>query len=126
MEKVNIAGKLSQFSDYFNPRIAGELNGQQVKLVKFKGEFVWHHHENEDELFYVIRGSFDMHLRPDNNPDSEEVITLYPGEFIIIPRGKEHKPVALEEVEIMLFEPASTLNTGNQINEKTRRELKRI
>lgn len=126
MEKVNIADKLSQFSDYFNPRIAGELNGQQVKLVKFKGEFVWHHHEHEDELFYVIRGSFDMHLRSDNNPVSEEVITIFPGEFIIIPRGKEHKPVAKEEVEIMLFEPASTLNTGNQINEMTKKELKRI
>lgn len=126
MEKVNVAQKLSQFSDYFNPRIAGELNGQQVKLVKFKGEFVWHHHENEDELFFVVRGSFNMHLRPENEPDSEEVITLNPGEFIIIPRGKEHKPVAPDEVEIMLFEPASTLNTGNQVNEKTRRELKKI
>ena len=126
MEKINIADKLSQFSDYFNPRIVGELNGQQVKLVKFKGEFVWHHHEHEDELFYVIRGSFDMHLRSDNNPVSEEVITIFPGEFIIIPRGKEHKPVAKEEVEIMLFEPASTLNTGNQINEMTKKELKRI
>ncbi len=126
MEKINIADKLSQFSDYFNPRIAGELNGQQVKLVKFKGEFVWHHHEYEDDLFYVIRGSFDMHLRSDNNPVSEEVITIFPGEFIIIPRGKEHKPVAKEEVEIMLFEPASTLNTGNQINEMTKKELKRI
>jgi mannose-6-phosphate isomerase-like protein (cupin superfamily) len=72
MEKINIADKLSQFSDYFNPRIAGELNGQQVKLVKFKGEFVWHHHEHEDELFYVIRGSFDMHLRSDNNPVSKK------------------------------------------------------
>ncbi|MBK6826962.1 MAG: cupin domain-containing protein [Chitinophagaceae bacterium] len=126
MEKVNLAQKLSQFSDYFNPRIAGELNGQQVKLVKFKGEFVWHHHENEDELFFVVRGSFNMHMRPDDNPDSEKIITLYPGEFIIIPRGMEHKPVAPDEVEIMLFEPASTLNTGNQLNEKTRRELKKI
>ena len=126
MEKVNIAGKLSLFSDYFNPRIVGELNGQQVKLVKFKGEFVWHHHEHEDELFYVIRGSFDMHLRPDNHPDMEEVITLNPGEFIIIHSGKEHTQVAQDKVEIMLFEPASTLNTGNQVNEKTRRELKRI
>ncbi len=126
MEKIIIADKLSQFSVYFDPRIAGELNGQQVKLVKVKGEFVWHHHEHEDELFYVIRGSFDMHLRSDNNPVSEEVITIFPGEFIIIPRGKEHKPVAKEEVEIMLFEPASTLNTGNQINEMTKKELKRI
>ena len=126
MEKVNIAEKLSLFSDYFNPRIAGELNGQQVKLVKFKGEFVWHHHENEDELFYVIRGSFDMHLRPEHQPEGEEVIRLFPGEFIISPRGREHKPVAAEEVEIMLFEPASTLNTGNQVNELTRTALKKI
>ncbi len=116
MEKVNLAEKLSKFSDYFNPRIAGELNGQQVKLVKFKGEFIWHQHENEDELFYVVKGSFDMHLR-------EKVITVNQGEFIILPRGVEHKPVAREEVEIMLFEPASTLNTGNVVDERTRSEL---
>jgi len=133
MEKVNLAEKLSQFRDYFNPRIAGELNGQQVKLVKFKGEFVWHHHENEDELFYVIKGSFDMHLRSgepplknSSGPKEDTVITVQEGEFIIIPRGVEHKPVAAEEVEIMLFEPASTLNTGNVINEKTKKELKHI
>lgn len=116
MEKVNLAEKLSKFCDYFNPRIAGELNGQQVKLVKFKGEFIWHQHENEDELFYVVKGSFDMHLR-------EKVITVNQGEFIILPRGVEHKPVAREEVEIMLFEPASTLNTGNVVDERTRSEL---
>jgi mannose-6-phosphate isomerase-like protein (cupin superfamily) len=119
MEKVNLAEKLSSFSDYFNPRIAGELNGQHVKLVKFQGEFVWHHHEQEDELFYVIKGSFDMHLR-------DRIITVNAGEFIIMPRGVEHKPVAAEEVEIMLFEPASTLNTGNIINEKTVTDLKKI
>ncbi len=116
MEKVNLAEKLSQFNDYFNPRIAGELNGQQVKLVKFKGEFVWHHHDHEDELFYVVKGSFDMHLR-------EKIITVSQGEFIIMPRGMEHKPVASEEVEIMLFEPASTLNTGNVVDGRTRPEL---
>lgn len=119
MKKVNIAEKLSLFSDHFNPRIAGELNGQQVKLVKFKGEFVWHHHDSEDELFYVVKGSFDMHLQ-------DQVITVNPGEFLIIPRGVEHKPVAKEEVEIMLFEPAGTLNTGNVTDEKTRTELKHI
>lgn len=97
---------MSLFSDYFNPRIAGELNGQQVKLVKFQGEFVWHHHEHEDELFYVVKGSFDMHLR-------DKIITVNAGEFLIMPRGVEHKPVAAEEVEIMLFEPAATVNTGN-------------
>jgi mannose-6-phosphate isomerase-like protein (cupin superfamily) len=119
MEKINLADKLSQFTDYFNPRIAGELNGQQVKLVKFKGEFVWHHHDNEDELFYVVKGSFDMHMR-------DKIVTVNAGEFIIMLRGVEHKPVANEEVEIMLFEPATTLNTGNVKNELTREELKRI
>ncbi len=119
MEKVNLAQKLAQFSDYFSPRIAGELNGQQVKLVKFKGEFVWHHHDHEDELFYVVKGSFDMHMR-------DKIVTINEGEFIIVPRGVEHKPVANEEVEIMLFEPASTLNTGNIINEKTVVDLKKI
>jgi mannose-6-phosphate isomerase-like protein (cupin superfamily) len=119
MEKINLAEKLSTFSDYFNPRIAGELNGQQVKLVKFQGEFVWHHHDNEDELFYVIKGSFDMHLR-------NKVITVNTGEFLIMPRGVEHKPVAKDEVEIMLFEPAATLNTGNIVNEKTVTNLQRL
>ena len=119
MEKINLAEKLSQFSDYFNPRIAGELNGQQVRLVKFQGEFVWHHHDHEDELFYVVKGSFDMHLR-------DKIITINAGEFLIMPRGVEHKPVAGEEVEIMLFEPATTLNTGNVINKKTVTELKHI
>src|SRR5258706_16098340 len=119
MEKINLAEKFSAFHDYFNPRIAGELNGQQVKLVKFQGEFVWHHHDNEDELFYVIKGSFDMHLR-------DKTITVKAGEFLIVPRGTEHKPVAKEEVEIMLFEPATTLNTGNVENELTKKELKHI
>ena len=119
MEKINLAEKFSTFSDYFNPRIAGELNGQQVKLVKFQGEFIWHHHDNEDELFYVIKGSFDMHLRG-------KTITVKAGEFLIVPRGTEHRPVAKEEVEIMLFEPATTLNTGNVENELTKKELKHI
>lgn len=119
MEKVNLAEKLATFNDYFNPRIAGELNGQQVKLVKFKGEFVWHHHDNEDELFYVVKGSFDMHMR-------DKIITVHAGEFLIMPRGVEHKPVATEEVEILLFEPASTLNTGNVKNELTVNDLQRL
>ena len=119
MEKINLAEKLATFNDYFNPRIAGELNGQQVKLVKFKGEFVWHHHDHEDELFYVVKGSFDMHMR-------DKVITVHAGEFLIMPRGVEHKPVATEEVEILLFEPASTLNTGNVKNELTVNELQRL
>lgn len=116
MEKVNLAQKLSVFNDHFHPRIVGELNGQHVKLVKFKGEFVWHHHDNEDELFYVVKGSFAMHLR-------DKIITINAGEFLIIPRGTEHKPVAKEEVEVMLFEPATTLNTGNVENDLTRKEL---
>ncbi len=119
MEKINLAEKLSSFSDYFNPRIAGELNGQQVKLVKFKGEFIWHHHEHEDELFYVVTGSFEMHLR-------DKIITVNAGEFLIMPHGVEHKPVAKDEVEIMLIEPATTLNTGNVENEMTVKELKQI
>lgn len=119
MEKVNLAEKLATFTDYFNPRVAGELNGQQVKLVKFKGSFVWHHHETEDELFYVVKGRFDMHLR-------DKVITVEAGEFLVVPHGVEHMPVAEEEVEILLFEPASTLNTGNVENDLTVRELKRI
>jgi len=120
MEKVNLAEKFAAFNDHFNPRIAGELNGQQVKLVKFQGEFVWHHHEQEDELFYVVKGSFDMHLR-------DKIITVNEGEFLIMPRGVEHKPVAAEEVEILLFEPATTLNTGN-INDAnlTKENLQRI
>lgn len=125
MEKINLAEKLSQFSDYFNPRITGELNGQQacqpwlVKLVKFKGEFIWHHHDNEDELFYVVKGSFDMQMR-------DRTITVNAGEFLIMPKGIEHRPVAKEEVAIMLFEPATTLNTGNVENEMTRKELKHL
>jgi mannose-6-phosphate isomerase-like protein (cupin superfamily) len=119
MQKVNLAQKFSQFNDHFNPRVAGELNGQLIKLVKFRGEFIWHHHEQEDELFYVVKGSFDMHLR-------EKIITLNAGEFLIIPKGVEHKPVAAEEVEIMLFEPTGTLNTGNVENELTKKGLRQI
>lgn len=110
---------MAGFNDYFNPRVAGELNGQQVKLVKFQGEFVWHHHDHEDELFYVVKGSFDMQLR-------DRTITVNAGEFLIMPRGVEHRPVAKDEVEIMLFEPATTLNTGNVINEKTVTDLKHV
>ena len=119
MEKVNLADKLSLFSDHFSPKVVGELNGQQVKLVKFKGPFVWHHHDHEDELFYVVRGSFDMEFR-------DKTVTIKEGEFIIIPCGVEHRPNAAEEVEIMLFEPATTLNTGNVINERTVANLNSI
>ncbi|MBL7708599.1 MAG: cupin domain-containing protein [Chitinophagaceae bacterium] len=119
MDKINLAEKFSLFNDHFSPKVVGELNGQQVKLVKFKGEFVWHHHDHEDELFYVVKGNFDMHMR-------DKIVTIREGEFIIMPRGVEHKPVANEEVEIMLFEPATTLNTGNVTNEKTVKELKHL
>ena len=119
MEKVNVAQKLSTFSDYFNPRVAGELNGQQVKLVKFQGEFVWHHHDNEDELFYVVEGNFNMEFR-------DKILEINKGEFIIVPKGIEHRPVAENEVQVMLFEPAGTLNTGNTTGELTRENLEKI
>ena len=119
MQKVNIANKLAQFADHWNPRIIGELNGQHVKAVKLKGEFVWHHHDHEDELFLVIKGKLKMAFR-------ERTEEINEGEFIIVPRGVEHKPVADQEVEILLFEPASTLNTGNIENERTRKNLEII
>lgn len=119
MEKVNITEKLKLFNDHWNPRIIGELNGQHVKAVKLKGEFVWHHHDHEDELFLVVKGVLKMEFR-----DKIEIIN--PGEFIIVPHGVEHKPVADEEVEILLFEPASTLNTGNIKNERTRANLEKL
>ena len=119
MDKVNISEKLSQFSDHYNPRIIGELNGQYVKAVKLMGEFVWHHHDNEDELFLVIKGKLKMEFR-------DKIVEVMPGEFIIVPKGVEHKPVAEDEVHILLFEPASTLNTGNVENERTRKVLAKI
>lgn len=116
MEKVNVAEKLSLFNDYWNPRIVGTLNGQEVKLVKFKGEFVWHQHDAEDELFYVVKGSFIMEFR-------DKKVEIKENEFIIVPKGVEHRPVAENEVAIMLFEPANTLNTGNTRSELTRDNL---
>jgi mannose-6-phosphate isomerase-like protein (cupin superfamily) len=112
MEKVNLAEKLALFSEHWSPRVVGELNGQQVKLVKLQGEFLWHHHENEDELFLVLRGALAIHLR-------DRVVTLDEGEFFIVPKGVEHKPVAEREAHVLLLEPASTLNTGNLRNERT-------
>ncbi|MDB5197004.1 MAG: hypothetical protein JWP88_1375, partial [Flaviaesturariibacter sp.] len=119
MTKINLLEKFGLFNDHWNPRIVGELNGQEVKLAKFEGEFVWHSHETEDELFLVVKGTFDMHYR-------DRVVSLSAGEFLIVPRGAEHKPVAKEEVWVLLFEPASTLNTGNVHNEKTRIALETI
>jgi mannose-6-phosphate isomerase-like protein (cupin superfamily) len=116
MEKINISEKLTLFTDHWNPRIVGELNNQQVKLAKFKGEFVWHKHDNEDELFYVLEGSFRMEFR-------DRSVQLNKDDMIIVPRGTEHRPVADEEVCVMLFEPASTLNTGDMDSEMTRKKL---
>jgi len=106
MNAVNIRSKLGTFSEYWSPKIVGELNGQYVKLVKFQGEYVWHHHANEDEMFFVVDGEFDLHFR-------DRVVKLKAGEFCIVPRGVEHKPVALKACAVMLFEPAATRNTGN-------------
>jgi len=118
-DKVNIQEKFSLFTDYWHPRIAGELNGQHVKLAKFKGEFIWHQHEQEDELFFVVAGQLKIELR-------DKTVMLEPGEFIIIPRGTEHRPIAENEVQVLLFEPASTLNTGNQQSDLTRDTLENI
>jgi mannose-6-phosphate isomerase-like protein (cupin superfamily) len=123
MEKVNLSNKLSLFDDYWNPRIVGELNGQMVKLVKFKGPFTWHHHDNEDELFMTMKGRFRMEFR---EGDQERAVWIEAGELIIVPRGIDHRPVADEECEVMLFEPATTLNTGNVSNEFTRKQLDQI
>ncbi|MCB9321193.1 MAG: cupin domain-containing protein [Lewinellaceae bacterium] len=119
MEKVNLNDKFQLFSDYWNPRIVGQLNGQEVKLVKFQGPFVWHHHDAEDELFLVVKGSFVMEFRDRN-------VTLEAGEFLIVPHGVEHRPVAEEEVWVLLFEPASTINTGNIRDTLTRDQLDTI
>ena len=109
MHKINIAEKFKLFDTHWDPKIVGELNNQQVKLVKFSGEFIWHKHEQEDELFYVVRGSFEMHFR-------DKTVEVNAGEFIIVPHGVEHCPRAQTEVEVMLFEPKTTVNTGNVEN----------
>ena len=119
MEKVNLAEKLSQFNEQWSPKIVGERNGQMVKLVKFKGPFVWHHHDQEDELFYVVKGNFEMEFE-------NKTVTVNPGEFIIVPKGIEHRPNAKEECEVMLFEPGTTLNTGNVENDRTRKQLEHL
>jgi mannose-6-phosphate isomerase-like protein (cupin superfamily) len=123
MEKVNVAQKLSLFTDHYSPKIVGEVNDAYVKLVKLQGEFMWHHHDNEDELFFVIKGALRMKVR-ENGVERE--IVIHPGEFIIIPRGVEHFPSADEETHVMLLEPKSTLNTGNVASERTVHELQRI
>jgi mannose-6-phosphate isomerase-like protein (cupin superfamily) len=119
MEKVNLAQKFGLFNDYWSPKIVGDLNDSHVKLVKLRGEFVWHHHENEDELFLIVKGRLLVKFR-------DRDLWLYEGEVVIIPKGVEHMPVAPEEVHVILIEPKSTLNTGNVLGEKTVADLERI
>ncbi len=119
IEKVNLSEKFAKFSEHWKPKIVGEVNDAYIKVVKVKGEFVWHHHDNEDELFLIVKGRLRMKLR-------DREITLNPGEFVIIPRGVEHLPVADEEVHLVLLEPKTTLNTGNVQNERTVPVLERI
>lgn len=119
MDKVNLLQKFALVTEHWSPKIVGELNGQQVKLVKLKGEFVWHHHNDEDEAFFVLKGSFRMEFR-------DKTVEVNEGEMLIVPRGIEHKPVADKEAWVMLFEPATTLNTGNVVNERTKSELESI
>jgi mannose-6-phosphate isomerase-like protein (cupin superfamily) len=117
--KINLAAKFSRIHEYWTPYIAAELNGQHVKLVKVQGEFIFHHHENEDEMFLVVKGRFRMEYR-------DHEVWLEEGEFIVVPRGLEHRPVAEEECWILLFEPASTLNTGDVENDFTLRDLEKV
>ncbi len=120
---INLAAAFGSFSEYWSPRIAGEINDSFVKLAKLSGEFVWHHHEKEDELFFVVKGTLRMRLRIEGE---ESELRITPGEFVIIPRGTEHLPIADEEVHVLLLEPQSTLNTGNVQNERTKAELSRL
>ena len=120
INKVNLAEKFALFDEHWSPKVVAELNGQHVKLVKLKGEFIWHSHQHEDELFFVVKGSLTIKLR------DEEDVVLREGEFFVVPRGVEHLPVAEEEAHVLLFEPASTLNTGGIENDRTVRELERL
>ena len=124
LTKVSLSEKFSLFQDHFSPKIVGELNDSHVKLVKLQGEFVWHHHDHEDEMFLVVKGCLFMGLQEAGR--SEREIAIHPGEFIIIPKGVEHKPRADEETHIMLLEPKTTLNTGNVRGERTVEQLARI
>ena len=123
MEKVNLAQKFALISEYYSPKIAGAVNDFHVKLAKLKGEFVWHHHDHEDELFLVVKGTLRIQYF---DGDGEREVKLGAGEFVVVPRGVEHKPVADEEVHLLMFEPNTTLNTGNVKNERTLEELQRI
>jgi mannose-6-phosphate isomerase-like protein (cupin superfamily) len=124
VHKVRLADALGEFDERWSPRIVGELNGQHVKLVKLAGEFVWHHHADEDELFLVLRGTLKMEHRESSG--EERSMDVGVGEFVIVPRGVEHRPSAVEEVHVLLFEPAGTLNTGNVRNERTVDEPERL
>ncbi len=119
MEAINLTRKLAQFTEYWKPKIVGEVNDSYVKLVKFTGEFVWHHHDHEDEMFLVLHGRLRMRFR-------DHDVLVQPGEFIIVPRGVEHLPVAETETHVMLVEPKSTLNTGNVVNDRTVPVLERL
>lgn len=120
INKVNLAEKFALFDEHWSPKVVAELNGQHVKLVKLKGEFIWHSHQHEDELFFVVKGSLTIKLR------DEEDVVLREGEFFVVPRGVEHLPVAEEEAHVLLFEPASTLNTGDVDSDRTVRDLERL
>jgi mannose-6-phosphate isomerase-like protein (cupin superfamily) len=119
VKKVNVTEEFKQIREYWNPYVAADLNGQQVKLVKLKGKFIWHRHDKEDEMFLAVKGRFRMEFR-------NKHVRVEQGEFIVVPRGVDHRPVAEEEAQFLLFEPASTLNTGNVRNEHTRQKLARI
>lgn len=119
MDKVNVKQKLSLINEYWSPKIIGELNDHQIKIAKLKGEFIWHKHDHEDEMFYIIDGELTIEFR-------DRKLYLTPGEFCIVPRGVEHRPVAKDEVSIILVEPASTLNTGNVMHQLTEKEIDRI
>ena len=119
MDKINLAQKFSLFNEHWSPKIVGELNDSFIKLAKLKGEFDWHHHEQEDELFLVVKGDLIIKFR-------DKDVSLKPGELIVIPKGVDHLPVAAEEVQVMLIEPKGTLNTGNVVTEKTKETLDRI
>jgi mannose-6-phosphate isomerase-like protein (cupin superfamily) len=126
MKKINLNEKLALINEHWKPHVVGDLNNQQVKLVKFQGPFTWHHHDNEDELFLVVKGRFRMEYREGDEATTEQTIWLEPGELVIVPRGVEHRPVAVEEAHVLLFEPATTLNTGNVENELTVHNLARL
>ncbi|HUM45315.1 MAG TPA: cupin domain-containing protein [Chitinophagales bacterium] len=126
MNKINLSEKLSLFTDHWNPRIIGELNENYIKLAKLQGDFVWHSHENEDELFVVLKGKLLIDFRDDKNVSGVRTVAINPGEIIVVPKGMEHRPHGDEEVHIMLIEPKSVINTGEVESELTRKALQQI